>query len=116
MALHLLMYFTHWLNLHLQNEYSHPCLTQTHARWMFVLLAQIEDFISADDMSLLRNLVRACTSLLNRRLQKPEVDGDSMDATSCWLVTYAVVGVWSQRDLWMDIEEMLKTIPEPSTV
>lgn len=117
------MYFTHWIKLHVQ-ENSLPRLSETHAQWMFVLLAQVEDHISADSMSLLRSLVRACLTLLKVIIKEqadtvvtaPGPDMKSPDGvvlisqTSCWMVISAIVEIWGQRDLWMDAEDMLRSI------
>ncbi|OAX44478.1 hypothetical protein K503DRAFT_656202, partial [Rhizopogon vinicolor AM-OR11-026] len=112
MSLHLLMYFAHWMNIHLQ----HPAdptsvILESHARWVFALLAKVEDFISADDMSQLRCLARACLELLDRlrRAGGAEVldkspSKISMGETSCWMVFTAVCGIWGQSDLWQDAE------------
>ncbi|KAL0565201.1 hypothetical protein V5O48_016828 [Marasmius crinis-equi] len=127
MSLHLLMYFTHWINVYLQGRTSEPPsppLRQAHAQWIFALLTRVGEFISADDMNLLRNLSRACFSLLKALVteaRQPEIDdgsssktstdGDSeMDQTSCWMIIAIVVGIWKQRDLWMDAEDMLRGI------
>lgn len=115
MSLHLLMYFAHWMNIHLQ----HPAdptfaILESHARWMFALLAKVEDFISADDMSQLRSLARACLELLLRRRKagEPGVLGHlsskiGMAETSCWIIFTAVCGIWGQSDLWRDAETLL---------
>jgi hypothetical protein len=126
MALHLLMYFTHWINLHLQRPDPSSRPIETHARWIFALLSKVEDHISADDMSLLRNLARACIALLKELLQtktprpepeesaSPYSDGGYMSVRSCWIIVSTVAGVWAQRDLWMDAEDMLKSLgPSP---
>ncbi|KAF9268149.1 hypothetical protein L218DRAFT_853784 [Marasmius fiardii PR-910] len=132
MSLHLLMYFTHWINVHLQDQSSGPSgsplprLRQAHAQWIFALLTRIGDFISADDMNLLRNLSRACVSLLKELIQEknePETGSatvllrnvmgdvdDEMDETSCWVIIAIILGVWKQRDLWADAETMLRSI------
>ncbi|KAG1907001.1 uncharacterized protein F5891DRAFT_1099835 [Suillus fuscotomentosus] len=115
LSLHLLMYFAHWLNIHLQHP-AEPTFTilESHARWMFVLLAKVEDFISADDMSQLRSLARACLELLVRRLkaEKPGVPDNvssniGMTDASCWIIFTAVSGIWGQSDLWRDAEKSL---------
>ncbi|KAJ7498725.1 hypothetical protein FB451DRAFT_1202843 [Mycena latifolia] len=111
MALHSLMYFTHWTNLHLQPEKL--CrVTQTHARWIFVLLSRVDDYISADDMHLLRNLARAYLALLGdltRTKTRPvQVSTDDINPASCWLIISTVVGIWGQRDLWIDAEDMIR--------
>lgn len=129
MALHLLMYFTYWINFHLQQkELPSSCLTETHARWIFVLMTKVEDHISADDMSLLRNLARACLALMKELIRKrfyiantEDIEGDGseevvrvnhelMGERSCWLIVSVVVGLWGQRDLWMDAEIMLSSL------
>lgn len=125
MALHLLMYFTHWINLHLREPNSPTYRpTNTHARWIFSLLLRIDDQISADDMNLLRNLARACLALLKVTIlertkgipSKPEplTERDSraqlMGEQACWIILSAIVGIWGQRDLWMDAEDILASI------
>ncbi|KAG5651382.1 hypothetical protein H0H81_008881 [Sphagnurus paluster] len=122
MALHLLMYFTHWINLHLQRPDPSSRPIETHARWIFALLSKIDDQLSADDMSLLRNLARACIALLKELLQNqtPSIKvenpatldrhGGYMSSRSCWIILSAVAGVWAQRDLWNDAEDMLKSL------
>ncbi|KII94944.1 hypothetical protein PLICRDRAFT_96767 [Plicaturopsis crispa FD-325 SS-3] len=123
MSLHLLMYFTHWINLHLrQPDPPSSCLTETHARWIFVLLSRIEEHITADDMSLLRDLARACLALLKEHRQRqskaadetavtsPDAAVSDMSERSCWIIISAVVEVWGQRDLWMDAESSLTGI------
>uniref|UniRef100_A0A0W0EZB3 Uncharacterized protein n=1 Tax=Moniliophthora roreri TaxID=221103 RepID=A0A0W0EZB3_MONRR len=128
-SLHLLKYFTHWINVHLQGHPSDatlPRLRQTHAQWIFALLTRIGDFVSADDMNLLRNLTRACFSLLkviiNEKkgntsiLQDTLPDGEAeMDQKSCWVIITVIVEIWHQRDLWMDAEDMLKSIDMAGT-
>jgi hypothetical protein len=111
MALHLLMYFTHWTNLHTQP--GTLCrVTQTHARWTFFLLSRVDDYISADEMHLLRNLARAYLTLL-KDLTRPKVQpvlADDISPRCCWLIISAVVGIWGQRDLWMDAEDMIRRL------
>ena len=111
------MYFTHWINLHLERPHPRPSnITETHARWMFSLLSRVEDYVSADEMSLLRSLARACMVLLKERLEHrlaedpSVVDEDSISESSCWMIITAVIGLWAQRDLWMDVESMLSEI------
>ncbi|KAI0637968.1 hypothetical protein C8Q77DRAFT_1153660 [Trametes polyzona] len=118
-AIHLLMYFTHWINLRLEQP-SHPLtdLTRSHARWMFALLSRVDDWISSDETSLLRNLARACISLLaetrRRRAAQQESEASEeasmIDDASCWMVISAVTGVWGQKDLWMDAEALLSKV------
>jgi hypothetical protein len=115
MALHLLMYFAHWFNLYLQQPDPAVRPLESHARWIFALLTKVEDHISADDMSLLRHLARACLALLKesiktRTSQEDAADQGVMSERACWIIVCIVVGVWAQRDLWMDAEDMLKTL------
>ncbi|KAF8631586.1 hypothetical protein AX15_002336 [Amanita polypyramis BW_CC] len=117
MALHLLMYFAHWFNLYLdgpQGRIYQP--TECHARWMFALLARVEDCITGDDIALLRSLARACLAVVKKSLQRhlqPEsmdYQEDAMRERSCWIIISTIVDVWEQRDLWMDAEEMLRGV------
>ena len=117
------MYFTHWINVHLQNP-SDPLTTilVSHARWIFALLTKIEDQLSADEMNLLRNLARACLGLIQsyrseRAKNKAAPEGVSSPApventthitdASCWMIFAAIAGHWGQRDLWADAETTL---------
>ncbi|KAJ7240342.1 hypothetical protein B0H12DRAFT_1135033 [Mycena haematopus] len=110
MALRLLMYFTYWTNLHLQPEKRFR-VTQTHARWIFVLLSRVDDYISADEMHLLRNLARAYLAFLKDLTHSTleRVSVEDINPGCCWLIISTVVGIWGQRDLWMDAEEMVRT-------
>ena len=117
MALHLLMYFTHWINLHIQAPDSSHYPIESHARWIFSLLSRIDDYVSADDMHLLRNLARACLGLLKELEQErplPQSDAalpaspGKMRESSCWIIITTIATVWKQRDLWIDAEDLLK--------
>ncbi|KAK0206329.1 hypothetical protein DFS33DRAFT_1381442 [Desarmillaria ectypa] len=115
MSLHLLMYFTHWINLHLDDERSPPFprLAEVHAQWIFFLLTRVDDYISADDTSLLRSLARACLALLKVLLyeeKQAEPKGSGIGKNSCWIIISTVAGIWGQQDLWIDAEEMLNSI------
>lgn len=109
-------------------------MTETHARWMFSLLTRISDFVSSDDMNLLRNFVRACISLLGVLVQKRVSSGGpeefeklafaesstAISEQSCWIIVSIAIGVWAQWDLWGDVESTLRGIsiqpsPEPAT-
>jgi hypothetical protein len=121
------MYFTHWINVHLaQPDLLSSRVTETHAHWIFVLLSRVEDYMSADDMSLLRNLARASLALLKELMRRrnlgdkfeeiskigreEERDDFYMSERSCWIIITAVAGVWGQRDLWMDVDSMLANL------
>ena len=118
-SLHILMYFAHWINLYLEQPTPRICnITEAHARWMFVLLSRVDDYITADEQSTLRSLARGCMSLIKERMDAPalaEANSASNEQSapigiaSCWLIIAAVTGVWGQRDLWMDAEAMLNS-------
>ena len=95
---------------------------------MFSLLTRIGDFVSSDDMNLLRNFVRACISLLGTLVQErvtsggPEeyeklhftdTDAVPISEQSCWMIISIAIGVWAQRDLWDDVEVTLRGIKIP---
>jgi len=113
MSLHLLMYFAHWINLHLDQPSPSPSyLTETHARWIFVLLSRVEDYVTADDMSLLRSVARSCLSLLKRSLQKGDLTQSNlpepqMGERSCWMIISVIASIWGQQDLWDEAKDML---------
>lgn len=121
MALHLLMYFTHWIQLHLRSpELDLHTPTESHARWIFSLLSRVGDYISADDMNLMRNLARACLALL-KETKKTDTSASSSsrsDSTfpsrigesSCWIIITIVADFWKQRDLWIDAEDTLSRL------
>ncbi|TCD69845.1 hypothetical protein EIP91_005922 [Steccherinum ochraceum] len=116
-SLHLLMYFTHWINVFLeQPQPRNTHMTEAHARWMFSLLSRVEDYVTADETSLLRSLARACMSFMKDALLQPssapqtDMDDERMSVRSCWFILVIVVDIWAQRDLWMDLEDMLATI------
>ena len=119
MALHILMYFAHWISLYLQQPDPASRPLEAHARWIFTLLSKVGDQVSADDMNLLRNLARACLGLLKGSIQTrtstedagQEVHGGIyMSERSCWIIICIIVGVWAQRDLWVEAEDMLKAL------
>ena len=127
------MYFGHWINVRLEEgPLPHSDITQTHTRWIFALLSRVDDWISGDETSLLRNLARGCMEALAERRRTrpagavaapPEINGhDNTDASdanaladerSWWMIIAAVAGVWGQRDLWMDAESILSKVESP---
>jgi len=118
-SLHLLMYFTHWINIYLEQPHPrHSHMREVHARWIFSLLSRVDDYVSADEMSLLRNLTRACMALLKetflddarRTAASLTLEEERMSERSCWLIIGIVVDHWAQRDLWTDLEGMLSEI------
>lgn len=120
-AIHLLMYFAHWINLYLEEpDRLMYHINDTHARWMFVLLSRVEDYISADEMSTLRSLARACMALIKHNRARAQLrDADSlkpagpdtpMHELSGWLIITAIAGIWGQRDLWSDAETVLASV------
>ncbi|KXN89608.1 hypothetical protein AN958_05475 [Leucoagaricus sp. SymC.cos] len=124
-ALRLLMYFTFWIHRHLREPDSPSYqLTETHARWIFSLLLCIGDYISADDMNLLRNLARACLALVKVTIlglpsfapSKAETSIEqarqtrAMGQQAGWIIIAGIVGIWGQRDLWMDVEDAFASL------
>lgn len=100
---------------------------------MFSLLTRIGDFVSSDDMNLLRNFVRACIFLLGTLVQERVASGGpeeyeklcfaatstDISEQSCWMIISIAIGVWAQRDLWDDVETTLLGIlvePPPDPV
>jgi len=92
---------------------------------MFSILTRIGDFVSSDDMNLLRIFVRACISLLSALVQKrvslggpeeydklcfAETGSTRISEQSCWMIVSIVIGVWAQWDLWDDVEVTLRGI------
>jgi Survival motor neuron (SMN) interacting protein 1 (SIP1) len=87
------MYFTHWFNLYLESleddtdNKSGTCAytpTDVHMRWVFALLTRIDVFCSADEISCLRRLARACLaliSLVRRRKTKVNLPSDHIEET-----------------------------------
>lgn len=116
------MYFAHWINLYLEKPSPHEgAITETHGRWMFVLLSRVDDYLSADEMSTLRSLARGCMGLIRDRLQRRsaldveagDTEGTIIAEASCWLIIVAVVGLWGQHDLWQDAQSMLADLGSP---
>ena len=113
------MYFAHWINLYLEEDAPKKyTITEAHARWMFVLLSRVDEYISADETSTLRSLARSCMGLIKERRTIASPDSgmgvesaELVTEPSCWMIITAVVGIWAQRDLWQDAEAMLpKTV------
>jgi len=88
------MYFTHWFNLYLNSldadtTNSDDNTTMTHAptdvhmRWIFALLTRVDLLCSADDMSCLRSLARACLALIvvfrRRNAEAPSLSSSAHD-------------------------------------
>ncbi|KAI0030538.1 hypothetical protein K488DRAFT_54047 [Vararia minispora EC-137] len=121
-SLHLLMYFSHWIGLHVESfespgsEEPHV-IREVHAKWIFALFSRVDAFCTSDEMSTLRALVRACLSLIRtRHISRTGGDKDSVASTpklsdqSVWLILGAVAGFWGQRDLWDDAEAVFSKI------
>ncbi|KLO18065.1 hypothetical protein SCHPADRAFT_820397 [Schizopora paradoxa] len=115
-CLHLLMYFTYWIDMHLKQEHPRSShLSRTHARWMFALLSRVDAQLSSDEMSQLRNLARSCFALIRDLRRNPQdyeasefTTEEPVDEKACWLIVTAVLEFWVQRDLWMDAENLLR--------
>ncbi|RPD66756.1 hypothetical protein L226DRAFT_452149 [Lentinus tigrinus ALCF2SS1-7] len=115
-ALHLLMYFGHWIERRLEEgRLPYTEITQSHGRWIFSLLSRVDDWISGDETSLLRGLARGCMGLVaETRRRSIAADGikagdaaELIDERSCWMIITAITGLWGQTDLWADAESIL---------
>ncbi|KAI0722248.1 hypothetical protein C8T65DRAFT_628733 [Cerioporus squamosus] len=128
-ALHLLMYFGHWIDRRLEEgRLPYTDITQSHGRWIFSLLSRVDDWISGDETSLLRGLARGCMGLMAESRRRPApVDAtktggaaELIDERSCWMIITAITGLWGQSDLWEDAENMLSSVElegrEPAVV
>lgn len=102
--------------MHLKQEHPRSShLSQTHIRWIFALLSQVDTQLTGDELSQLRNLARSCLALIKDVRRNP-LDYEASEFTSvepvdekaCWLVVTAILEFWVQRDLWMDAESLLR--------
>lgn len=104
------MYFNHWITL-FGTEPGTPDkqIISVHARWMFALLSRVDEQISADDMSLLRQLARSILKLLKYAREEDSSDAEvkAISKIDCWIVFTIIATVWSQHDLWTDAEDAL---------
>ncbi|TBU23505.1 hypothetical protein BD311DRAFT_703794 [Dichomitus squalens] len=120
-AMHLLMYFGHWINTRVEEGHlPYTDITEAHARWIFALLSRVDDWISGDETSLLRNLARGCLELMVERRKRPVAEESpeeppAIDERSFWLIVTVIIGIWGQTDLWTDAESMLSKV-EAGTV
>ncbi len=130
------MYFAHWINLYLEDNDTPQqmqmqpqpqyVVTETHGQWMFTLLARVDEFTSADETSTLRSLARGCLGLIKLRMLERAAgtpssassagqsgstrDSEVISEASCWMIVTAIIGLWAQRDLWQDAEQMLAKV------
>ena len=143
-TLHLLKYFTQWIQCHFDHSFLSPPppppgtrapagqvydLTPTHARWIFALLARLDEHLTGDEISVLRHLARQLLRVVKAEKLAAEASEvrsgavlraaagvdecvvrqqASMGATGCWMVVAAVSDVWRQKDLWADAEDALR--------
>ncbi|KZT36718.1 hypothetical protein SISSUDRAFT_1049558, partial [Sistotremastrum suecicum HHB10207 ss-3] len=127
---HLLRAFTYWLR-HRRPRSDEATMRiyaveLSHARWIFALLIKVDEHLTSDDISFLRELARACLEVIGdsyRELpstsQSDEQDEEGeLTETSArkpdfretgpwWSVVAAVASIWGQKDLWMDAEEII---------
>jgi hypothetical protein len=94
----LIMYFTHWFNMYLQSLDAESnndddttathIPTDVHMRWIFALLTRTDLLCSADEISSLRSLARACLALIlvvrRRKVgsPSPSPNSDQADGTT----------------------------------
>ncbi len=102
--------------MHLKQEHPRSShLSQTHVRWMFALLSQVDSQLCSDEMSQLRNVARSCMALI-KDLRRNPLDYEAseftteepVDEKACWLIVTAILEFWVQRDLWMDAENSIR--------
>ncbi|KAL1675406.1 hypothetical protein EV122DRAFT_292688 [Schizophyllum commune] len=122
LSVQLLRHFAFWIRGHVKDPAMYD-MTELHARWMFSLLARLGQHISADHMNSLRQVARACISLLEARMRTrlhgPEAVAErtvvgkasAFSERSCWVLLGTIIGVWGQLDLWDDVESMLRGLP-----
>jgi len=118
------MFFTFWMNTRLdvlrRNEtvasgHNSLALCDNDAKWIFCLLARIDEGIAGEQISTLRELARACISILLESLKgmrKPESSSSYERQTgrdACWMIIAAVAKGWGQKDIW---EEAVQAIVE----
>ncbi|KZW04237.1 hypothetical protein EXIGLDRAFT_828151 [Exidia glandulosa HHB12029] len=113
-CMQVLKYYKHWVERAAARELM---LRPAHGRWMFALLAHIDEQLLADEMSILRQVAKACISLLKVDLDQGEEadsadEGEASDSTgigrsACWLVVGAVALGFAQRDLWDEAANVL---------
>lgn len=107
------MFFSHWIATRLESpptpHTSIPALSVHHSRWLFALLAHLDDRLASEEIGTLRVLARACVTLVRRALEfRPTLTEGQVDGTAgCWMVFAAVTSVWVQKDLWQDAEDIL---------
>ncbi|KAL1738311.1 hypothetical protein HDZ31DRAFT_51194, partial [Schizophyllum fasciatum] len=120
LSVQVLRHFAFWIRGHVKDPAMYD-MREMHARWIFSLLARLGPQISADHMNSLRQLARACISLLEARMRSRMPDAEQREATvdkpnvfserSCWVLLGTIIGVWGQMDLWEDVEGMLRSLP-----
>jgi len=93
--------FRKWMQ-HAQFTQGDAVLHPVHARWLFGLLACLDDDVSGEDMASLRVLARACIKCLVRaRQQSTQHEGGA------WMILAVLAGVCGQRDLWDEAQARL---------
>jgi len=93
--------FRKWMQ-HAQFTQGDAVLHPVHARWLFGLLACLDDDVSGEDMASLRVLARACIKCLVRaRQQSTQHEGGA------WMILVVLAGVCGQRDLWDEAQARL---------
>ncbi|KIY74219.1 hypothetical protein CYLTODRAFT_416470 [Cylindrobasidium torrendii FP15055 ss-10] len=110
-ALHLLMYFAHWIDIHLENDGKpFPRIADVHGQWIFFLLTRVDDLLSGDEVAMLRSLARGCLGLLKAMHNEAQPEEGKISRASCWIIISAIIGIWKQEDLWMDAEDTLRSL------
>ncbi|TDL29868.1 hypothetical protein BD410DRAFT_849973 [Rickenella mellea] len=118
-CVHLLMYFNHWMDVHLNQPHPRSStFSSLHGIWMFALLSRVDEQLSGDDMSQLRSLARSCMAWIKdlkatsgpaHSLASEDTDSP-LDEQACWIVVTVIADFWKQHDLWDDAESMLSKV------
>jgi len=103
----LLALLPYWLTQpHVSPEKSNgQAIDPFHSRWLFSLLAHLDEHLVADDISVLRILARACLAcIVQSRILKGEEDQEEnlQVELGAWMIVCAIAGIWGQHDLWED--------------
>ncbi|UZJ52603.1 hypothetical protein CBS101457_001923 [Exobasidium rhododendri] len=89
-----------------------------HSRWLFSLLAHLDDQLVGDDINVLRILARACLAcIVQSRFTKSvgeQEEGDTLrHELGAWMIICAIAGVWGQHDLWEESRHDLEQCYQP---
>lgn len=91
-------------------EDSQTAVNVEQSRWIFALLAHIDERLVGDDISTLRSLARSCIMRIAALRQSTTSQPFSFGSESgAWILICAIAGTWAQHDLWSEASAMLST-------